>query len=174
MHETPDELQRLQQTLDDSYAGAGTHLRSVFRPERRMAAEEIVRELRGVFVLHLATVTAAGAPRLAPIDGLFYRGQVWFGFSPGAVRIQHVRARPQVSASYSVGEDICILVHGVAQVAPEGSSVLAAYEEYARETYTPALWDYWRLHYEDREGGGLTASIAPDKIFAMKRAPETP
>jgi hypothetical protein len=65
--------------------------------------EQVVRALQGVFVLHLATVTASGAPLVAPIDGLFYRGRVWFGVPPGAVRIQHIRARPQVSAVHSVG-----------------------------------------------------------------------
>jgi nitroimidazol reductase NimA-like FMN-containing flavoprotein (pyridoxamine 5'-phosphate oxidase superfamily) len=168
MRETPDDLSRLQQSLDDSYAVAGVHLRSVFRPERRMSAEEIVAELRGVFVLQVATVTASGAPRLAPVDGLFYRGHVCFGFSPGAVRIAHVRARPQVSASYSVGEDVCVLVHGTARVVEEGSAELEAYEDFAREVYTPKIWDYWRRHYDDRKGSGLTAWIEPEKMFAMK------
>ena len=43
MHESTDELARLQRTLDESYALGGEHLRSIFTPERRMSAEQISR-----------------------------------------------------------------------------------------------------------------------------------
>ncbi len=59
MHETAEDLRELQRVLDASYARAGEHLRSIFRPERRLSAEDVVGVLRGVFVLHLATVTRA-------------------------------------------------------------------------------------------------------------------
>jgi hypothetical protein len=170
VHETKDDLRNLQRSLDASYAGAGEHIRSIFRPERRMSAEEIVEELRGVFVLHLATVTARAEPRLAPIDGLFFRGHLWFGIPPGAVRQAHVRARPQVSASYSRGEELCILAHGEARVVSEVDPAYAEYLQYAREVYTPALFDHWEAHYEDRKGETLTAWIEPRRLFAMKAA----
>ncbi len=165
MHETADDLIVLQRALDESDAAAGEHLRSIFRPERRLTAEQVVEELRGVFVLHLATVTAAGEPRVAPIDGLFFRGHFWFGFPPGAVRIAHVRKRPQVSATYTKGEQVCVLAHEV----EKGGPGYAAYEAHAREAYTPAVWDYWRAHYDDRTGPGLTAWIEPSRIFAMRQ-----
>ena len=63
----------LQHLLDESYEQAGEHLRSIFTPERRMSAEETAQLLRGVFVLNVATVTAAREPMVAPVDGLFYR-----------------------------------------------------------------------------------------------------
>ncbi len=66
MHETPAELRDLQVLLDDCRADAGTHLRSIFRDERRMSAAQVVRELAGVFVLHVATVTAQGRRCLPP------------------------------------------------------------------------------------------------------------
>ena len=172
MRETADDFGNLQRTLDDCYAEAGVHLRSVFRPERRMTAQQVAEELRGVFVLHVATVTATCEPRVAPVDGLFFRGRFWFGFPPGAVRIAHLRARPQVSVTYTRGEDVCVLVHGNAREVAEHSDAYAEYEDYAREAYTPAVWDYWRRHYDDRAGRGLTASVEPMKLFAMKRAPE--
>ena len=119
MHETPAELRNLRVLLDDCRADAGTHLRSIFRDERRMSAAQVVRELAGVFVRHVATVTARGRPMLAPVDGLFYRSRFWIGFPPGSVRGRHLRTRPAVSASYSKGEDVCILVHGEAREVPE-------------------------------------------------------
>lgn len=168
MHETPEDLARLQHELDESYAAAGEHVRSIFRPQRRLSAEELVQTLKGVFVLQLATVTAANEPFLAPIDGLFYRGNVCFGVPRGAVRIAHLRARPQVSATYTRGEEVCVMVHGTARELREGDPLHADYIAYCRETYGEALWDYWsNQHYKDRPGEDFTARIEPRRVFAM-------
>lgn len=170
MHETSEDLARLQAELDASYAAAGEHVRSIFRPQRRLSAAGVVDALKGVFVLQLATVTAAHEPFLAPIDGLFYRGRVCFGVPRGAVRIAHLRARPQVSANYTRGEDVCVMVHGSAQQIREGDELHDDYLAYCRATYGEALWDYWKDQaYEDREGEDYTAWIEPRRIFAMSR-----
>lgn len=63
MRETDEDLRCLQEFLDRSHAGAGEHLRSIFPPERRLSAKDLVRVLEGAFLLHLATVTRAGEPR---------------------------------------------------------------------------------------------------------------
>ena len=172
MRETPEDLKGLQQLLDESHAAGGLHLRSIFTDERRMTAEQVVRALRGVFVLNLATVTRAGAPIVAPVDGLFYRGHLWVGLPPGAVRIGHVRARPQVSASYIIGEDLCVLAHGTAHEVDESDATYAAYLDYARASYTPEVWDYWQERYVHREAKGLTAWIEPRRMFATVMRPE--
>ena len=114
MFETPNDLRELTELLDRSYARAGDHLRSIFTPERRIAAGELVALLPGVQVLNLATVTRACAPRVAPVDGLFYRGQFWFGSAAASVRFTHLRERPQVSATHTRGEELAIIVHGTA------------------------------------------------------------
>ena len=80
MHETDEDLKALQRILDESDSKAGDHLRFIFTTERRLDAEGIVAELRRVFVLHLATVTASCEPTV-----------------------------------YAVGEDVCIMAHGVAR-----------------------------------------------------------
>jgi hypothetical protein len=165
MHETDDDLRELQRVLDESYAAAGEHMRSIFTPERRMAAEEVVRTLRGVFLLHLATVTAAAEPFVAPIDGLFFRGRLWFGVPPGAVRIRHLRARPQVSATYTQGEDLCVIVHGVAHEIDTLDPEHADFMGYCREVYG-AVWDYSAERYRDPKGSGCTAWIEPGRLYA--------
>ena len=78
MHETSDDLVRLQALLDSSYDRAGEHLRSIWGPECRLDAQALSEELDGVQVLDLATVNARAEPRVAPVDGLFYRGRFWF------------------------------------------------------------------------------------------------
>jgi uncharacterized pyridoxamine 5'-phosphate oxidase family protein len=114
MHETADDLDRLQSLLDDTYSRMGTHMREIHTPERRVSAADVAAILRGVRVLNLATVTAKCEPRVGPVDGLFYRGQFYFGSGEDSVRFRHIRSRPQVSGSHTIGETFAVIVHGTA------------------------------------------------------------
>ncbi|MGW7557245.1 pyridoxamine 5'-phosphate oxidase family protein [Streptomyces rimosus] len=60
MHETPEDMKRLQRLLDDSYAAAGPYLRSVIAAERRLDAEGVVAEVGTLRVMALATTTSDG------------------------------------------------------------------------------------------------------------------
>ena len=95
MHETDEDLRGLQDLVDHSHAGAGEHLRAIFDDDRRIPAAELPALLAGVQVLALATVTARGEPRVAPVDGLFFRGRWHFGSSDRSARFRHIRARPR-------------------------------------------------------------------------------
>ena len=170
MHETEEDLKALQRILDESDSKAGDHLRSIFTTERRLDAEGIAAELRGVFVLHLATVTASCEPIVAPIDGLFYRGRLWFGIPPGGLRARHLRSRSQVSAVYTVGEDVCVMAHGVAREVNDSDPEHEGYLRYCREVYG-SMWDYWQERYRDREEPGFTAWIEPRRMYAVGPRP---
>ena len=141
-HETAEDLRELQRLLDESHASAGGHLKSIFSDERRVSAAELPERLAGVQVTALATVTAKGEPRVAPVDGLFYRGQLWFGSSHESMRFRHIRARPAVSATITHGEKFAVVVHGRAvEVDPrtaDGGGFLA----YLTEVYGPE-WEQW-------------------------------
>lgn len=141
MHETADDLSWLQGLLDASYERAGAHMRTIFQPVTLMSAAEVVSEMRGVQVLDLATVTASGAPRVAPVDGLFYRGRFHFGSSRDSVRIRHIRARPRVSAAHTRGEDLTIIVHGTAAAVDVGDPANAGFRRYLIEVYPD--WEAW-------------------------------
>ena len=65
MHETPEDLAALQELIDRSYAGAGTHLLRILTPERRLTAEQVAERLTGMVLLSLATATADGRPIVA-------------------------------------------------------------------------------------------------------------
>jgi len=112
VHETPDDLVRLQATLDRSYEVAGPHLREVITPERRLTAEELTDRLQGMCLLVLATVTADGRPINGPVDGFFYRGEWYFGSSSDSLRFRHIRVRPQVSATHMPAEEFSVSTHG--------------------------------------------------------------
>jgi general stress protein 26 len=142
MHERPADLTRLQQLLDASYERAGAHLRSIFIPKKRLSAEDLAEMLTGVQVLNLATVTARGEPRVAPVDGLFFRGDFWFGSSPDSVRFRHIRRRSQVSANHIRGETLAVVVHGDASITDLKDPANAPFVAYCREVYG-AGWDDW-------------------------------
>jgi uncharacterized pyridoxamine 5'-phosphate oxidase family protein len=144
MYETPEDLIALNALLERSHARAGNHLRSIFTPERRIPAAELVTLLPGVQVLNLATVSRACAPRVAPVDGLFYRGRFWFGSAAASVRFTHLRERPQVSASHTRGEELAVIVHGTAALIDRGDLAHAGFATYYREVYGFG-WEEWDL-----------------------------
>jgi uncharacterized pyridoxamine 5'-phosphate oxidase family protein len=162
MHETDDDLRELQQLLDRSYHGAGEHLRSIFSEERRISAFELPGLLAGVQVLSLATVTASCEPRVAPVDGLFYRGRLWFGSSDTSMRFRHIRARPQVSAAVVHGEELAVIVHGHAEEVETSSHELSDFSDYLREVYGRD-WDDWASE-------SPYARIEPEKMFTFRSA----
>ena len=80
------------------------------------------RELEGIQVLDLATVTPKGEPRVAPVDGLFFRGSFWFGSAENSSRVANIRSNPAISAVVTRGlETFLVIVHGhAAETDPRG------------------------------------------------------
>jgi uncharacterized pyridoxamine 5'-phosphate oxidase family protein len=136
MYETEEDLRALGALLDASYASAGSHLRSIWGEETRLGAEALCAELAGVQVLDLATVTPGGEPRVAPVDGLFFRGHFWFGSAENSARFRTIRANPAVSGAVTRGlETFCVIVHGRAvETDPRGPEA-DRFAEYPREVY---------------------------------------
>jgi uncharacterized pyridoxamine 5'-phosphate oxidase family protein len=164
VHETAADIASLQQLLDASYARIGSHMRSIHTPERRVAASDLARVLRGVRVLDLATVTAACEPRVSPVDGLFFRGRFYFGSGRESVRFRHLRARPQVSACHTIGESFATIVHGRAVEIDVRAPEHQAFFAYVHEVYPD--WDTW---YADDTPP--YARIVPDVMFAYAFEP---
>ena len=172
MHETPVDVETLQRTLDESYAMAGEHLLSVFPAERRLSASALCDRLQAAFEINVAVVTGDGRPLVAPVDGVFFRGKLWFGFPPGSTRARLLRSRPAVSATYSKPASVCVIAHGTAHEVVPSDSEYRAYEQYLREVYGPVL-DLSRAQYEGRSGSEYNAYIEPSKLFAFIPHPES-
>lgn len=136
MHETDADLERLGELLEASYGRAGSHLKGIWGEDSRLDAAGLVAELPGVQVLDLATVNPRGEPRVAPVDGFFYRGHFWFGSSPHSFRVRNIRANPAVSGAISKGgETFLVIVHGEAvELDPRGPEA-GGFARYPRETY---------------------------------------
>lgn len=164
MYETTEDIARVQQLLDDSYAGIGEHMKSIHTPDRRVAAGDLGPILRGVRVLDLATVTANCEPRVGPVDGLYFRGRFYFGSGENSVRFRHIRRRPHVSACHTVGETFAVIVHGQAVEidikGPDQTDFIA----YIREVYP--TWDEW---YPDEPAP--YAFIEPTRMYAYAFEP---
>ena len=130
MLENPAEIDRLQQLLDRSAAGAGAHLRGLITDERRLSAAQLAERLPGMRLLVVATVTADGRPLAGPVDGYFLHGSFWFSSGRNSVRMRHLAARPAVSATHLPGEELAVTVHGRAELFdlsdPEGRELRQA------------------------------------------------
>jgi uncharacterized pyridoxamine 5'-phosphate oxidase family protein len=136
VHETGEDLEAVQWLLDESYARAGSHLKHIWGEETRLDARRLSEELPGVQVLDLATVSARCEPRVAPVDGFFFRGRFWFGSSPESARFRNIRRNPAVSGSVTKGsETFLVLVHGVAVEQDRRGQEESGFADYARATY---------------------------------------
>ena len=162
MHETQDQILNLQRKLDETYATAGDHLKSIHTEDRRLTAGELCEILSGVCVLDLATVSSDGAPFVAPVDGLFFQGQFWFCSVPTSLRFIHIRREPRVSAAHTRGESLSIIVHGIAHEVDTSKPGREALHDYSREVYGPSYdeWGYW--------GRYPFAYIEANKLFACR------
>lgn len=119
MYETDDEVRALQELLDTSYRGATVHLRRIINGSRQLNAKDIVALLTGMNVVALATVTAAGEPRVGAVDGHFLHGHWTFSTDGSAAKARHLRARPVVSAAHVDYEELAVFSHGrVEQLQP--------------------------------------------------------
>lgn len=167
MHETPDDLEALQRLIEASYASAGEHLLRIHSEERRMTAAEVAERLQGMCLLALATSTADGRPIVGPVDGVFLRGEFYFGSSPRSVRFRHIDARPQVSATHLPGEELAVTVHG--RAVRESTAPGTLLRQALLEIYVPRYGEEWE---EFLDSGPVYARIEPERMFTFHMQPE--
>jgi hypothetical protein len=164
MHETPADLDTLQDLLDRSYAMGGAHLVDIHTPEARLTATDLVDRLQGMRVLVVATVSSAGRPYTGPVDGFLYRGRWCFGTSATAVRARHLRANPAISATYVEGEGLVVTVHGRARPLDLGGAD-AGFVEVLRAKYGGDWLDtgnpYYAIEADRMLAADMTVHTAP-------------
>jgi hypothetical protein len=164
VHESPADLEALQELLDRSYAAAGAHLLRIHTPERRLSAETVIERLTGMCLLTLATVTADCRPIVGPVDGIFYRGAFHFGSSPDSVRFRHIRTRPHVSATHLPGEELAITVHGHAVPVEIRADGGGGFRRTLLEVYEPRYGPDWEKFLDS---GPVYARIDADRMFTF-------
>ena len=164
MHESPADIEALQELLDRSYAEAGAHLLEIHTPDRRLGAEPLAARLTGMCLLTLATTTADCRPIVGPVDGIFYRGAFHFGSSPDSLRFRHIRTRPHVSACHLPGEEFAVTVHGHAAPVDLHADAQAGFRQALLEIYQPRYGPEWE---EFLNSGPVYARIDADRMFAL-------
>jgi hypothetical protein len=168
MHESPADIEALQELLDRSYATAGGHLLTIHTPDRRLSAEQVIERLTGMCLLTLATVTADGRPIAGPVDGIFYRGAFHFGSSPDSVRFRHIRSRPYVSATHLPGEELGITVHGRAVPVDIHADAGAGFRRALLDVYVPRYGPDWEADFLN--SGPRYARIDAARMFTFAMA----
>ena len=157
MNETAQDLAWLQRVLDDSYARAGSHLRSIHIDGARLSAEAVAQRLHGMRVFVVATPASDGRPFTGPVDAFLHRGRVHFGTAPSAFRARHLERSPAVSATYVEGEGLVATVHGyVRRLDLRGED--ADFAEVTRQQYGEG-WDRWKR-------SPPAWAIEPERMFA--------
>ena len=166
MRETDEDLTWLQSLLDRSYAKAGEHLRSITTPARRIGATDLVSLLDGVQISDLATVTRDGRPRVGPVDGLFFRAHWYFSSARSSLRYRNLAAQSQVSAAYTRGEELSVVVHGSATLFAIEDPEHEDFRRYAHDVYVPRYGDDWKnLAYSPDV---FFARIEPEAMFTFR------
>ncbi|HWF50267.1 MAG TPA: pyridoxamine 5'-phosphate oxidase family protein [Solirubrobacteraceae bacterium] len=113
MHETDEDLDRLQALLDDSIERAGSFLRRSFEmPEHSLSAPQLTAHLLGSLTVALATTTARGEPRVAPIGALFLHARFYVPTVAESARARHLARRPASSLTYYERTELAVIVHG--------------------------------------------------------------
>ena len=164
MHESPEDIARLQDLLDRSYASAGPHLLNIHTPQRRLTAADLVGRLSGMRLLVLATVSSAGRPVTSPVDGIFHRGSFYFGTGPDAIRWRHLERNRAVSATHLPSEDWAVIVHGTAVPADVSRANPGGLRATLLEVYTPRYGPQWE---DFLDSGPVYARIEARRMFAI-------
>jgi len=99
---------------------------------------------------------------VGPVDGLFFRGQFWFGSAENSARFRNIRANPAVSGVVTRGlETFLVVVHGRAvETDPRGADA-RGFADYAR-----ALYDF---DWDEAHPNSPYARIEATTMFAFKR-----
>lgn len=143
MWERAEDLRRLQDVLDRSIADAQSPmLHHIFRPDRALRAEQIVSLFQDRRVGVLGTVSAAGEPRVAPVDILLVGGRFQASSRESAGRVRHLRRNPAASLTYFEGDDLAVIAHGNAMLIGQDDAHWDDADAACREVYESSAADW--------------------------------
>ena len=164
MRESPTDIQQLQTLLDDSIKRASAFLRASFEiPEHSLSATQLAAHLQGSLTVALATVTARGEPRVAPISALFVRGRFCVPTVAEAARARNVARRPGVSVTYFEGTALAVIAHGQATI------IDAEHPDFADLDATQIASGNQSV--SEWQGHGVYLRLQPTSLYTFARDP---
>jgi len=169
VRETPEDLDRLQALIDRSIEQASPFLRRSFQmPEHSLSAAQLAAHLQGSLTVALATVTARGEPRVAPIDALFVHGRFNVPTVAESVRARHLAQRPGVSVTYFEGIDVAVIAHGEASIVSEAHDEFEELDEVqlAAGNQSPREWTGTAVYLAVEAKSLFTFARYPDRFTA--------
>jgi hypothetical protein len=162
--ETPDDLRRLQEVLDRSRSEARSgQLLHIFKPERALGAEQLVRLFPSRHVGALATATRQGRPRVAPVDLLLVRGAFQASTPSTTARARDLRRNPAASLTYFEGDDLAVIAHGDAVLIGPGAAGFEEADAACRAVYESSALDW--------SPSSVYIRLEPATLFTMCRDP---
>lgn len=164
VRETGADLERLQTLIDTSIEGASAFLRSSFgMPTHSLAAAQLAAHLQGALVVSLATVTARGEPRVAPINAIFLRGQFYLPTVAEAARAKHLSRRPSASLAYYEATSLAVIAHGSAVIIGADHADFAEIDStQAEHAQSPREW----------HGTGVYLLFKPASLYTYAEEPD--
>lgn len=151
----------LDEMLRASAERAGAHLRASFQlPEQMLPAD-------GVLALYaggpqtgaLATVTARGHPRVAPVTTILHGTSFCIPTVRSAARCRHIRANPATSLTV-YGDGWAILAHGTSTLVGPQAPEFNGIDDRALATGLGSVSSW---------GEGVYVRLAPESLIAWAR-----
>jgi hypothetical protein len=84
------------------------------------------------------------------------------------VRFQHIRRRPEVSATHLPAEEFAVTVHGRATILDLRAAEAAEFRRALLDIYVPRYGAEWETQFLDR--GPVYARIDAEKMFTFQMA----
>ena len=166
MQETVEERAGLAALLSASMAGAGPFVRTSFRwPEHALTLDRFLATFDGMRTVALATATAAGAPRVAPIGCTLVGGLFYIPTTRTAARYRMVVRWPDVSLTYFEGITLAVIVHGMARAVHPGEAGFERVEAVmtALSATSPTTWG--------EPGDGCYLAVEPRTLLTYTHHP---
>ncbi len=165
MHETADDLARLQAILDRSYESAGRHLRDIITPERRLSAADLAARLQGMCLLVLATVTRDGRPMAGAGRRHLLPGRLALRFGARLHGASATSATTRaVSAVHLPSEEFSVTVHGRATLVDVSAAEQAGLRRTLLDIYVPRYGAGWETFLDS---GPVYARIDAERMFTF-------
>jgi uncharacterized pyridoxamine 5'-phosphate oxidase family protein len=150
--------------LHRSLNEGGPHLVSILNEDRTLDAATLCDRLNQPLVLVVATVSSDGRPLASPVDGTFYRGRFFFSTSPDALKMRHLRRRPDVTACFAPSLAFAVTVHGRAEFVDHKAVDGGALRDAIAATYVPLYGEGFTTFLDSLEG---YVAIEPSHMFVF-------
>jgi hypothetical protein len=129
-----------------------------------LSAAQLATHLQGALTVALATVSASGEPRVAPIGALFVHATFYVPTVAQSARARHLERAPSVSLTYFEGVELAVILHGRAAL------IDATHPDFADLDATQVACGNQSVH--EWSGDGVYLEIEPATLYTYAHEPQ--